>query len=220
MEEESFEDPEIAKYLNEHYVAVKVDREMRPDIDAIYMAAVQALTGRGGWPMTVWLTPGRKPFYGGTYFPPRDGGRGAQTGFLTLLKTLIDAYENQPENITKNADIFVAAIHQQLAPAAGDALPGAAVLHAAAAHFANTLIRSMEAQKERPSSRAASRPGSCFATTDAAAMRNTSPWPNGRSKRWRKAESTTMPAEASTAMRPTRVGWCRISKRCSMTTRC
>ena len=139
MEEESFEDPEIAKYLNEHYVAVKVDREMRPDIDAIYMAAVQALTGRGGWPMTVWLTPGRKPFYGGTYFPPRDGGRGAQTGFLTLLKTLIDAYENQPENITKNADIFVAAIHQQLAPAAGDALPGAAVLHAAAAHFANTF---------------------------------------------------------------------------------
>src|SRR5262245_33437858 len=67
MEEESFEDEEIARFMNENYVAVKVDREERPDVDAIYMTAVQALTGGGGWPMTVWLTPDRKPFYGGTY---------------------------------------------------------------------------------------------------------------------------------------------------------
>jgi len=60
--------------LNENYIAIKVDREERPDIDAIYMAAVQAVSGRGGWPMTVWLLPDRKPFYGGTYFPARDGG--------------------------------------------------------------------------------------------------------------------------------------------------
>jgi hypothetical protein len=139
MEEESFEDPAIAKYLNEHYIAIKVDREVRPDIDAIYMAAVQALTGSGGWPMNVWLTPDRKPFYGGTYFPPRDGDRGVRTGFLTLLATLIDAYENQQENITKNAEIFVNAISKQLTPAAGDALPQEAVLHAAAAHFAKTF---------------------------------------------------------------------------------
>src|SRR5579883_2749861 len=88
MEEESFEDEEIARYLNEHYVAIKVDREERPDVDAAYLKAVEMLSGGGGWPMTVWLTPGREPFFGGTYFPPRDGVRGARLGFLTLLKNL------------------------------------------------------------------------------------------------------------------------------------
>ena len=72
MEEESFEDEEIARVLNENFVAIKVDREERPDVDAIYMSAVQALTGGGGWPLNVFLTPERKPFYGGTYYPARD----------------------------------------------------------------------------------------------------------------------------------------------------
>src|SRR5207244_11430621 len=96
MEEESFEDEEIARYLNENYVAIKVDREERPDVDAVYMAAVQMMTGGGGWPMTTWLTPNRKPFYGGTYFPARDGDRGVAVGFLTLLKTLKAAFDRQP----------------------------------------------------------------------------------------------------------------------------
>src|SRR5476651_2394804 len=69
MEHESFEDEDLAKYLNEHYVPVKVDREERPDVDQIYMAAVQAITGQGGWPLSAWLTPDLKPFMGGTYFP-------------------------------------------------------------------------------------------------------------------------------------------------------
>jgi uncharacterized protein YyaL (SSP411 family) len=97
MEEESFEDEEIARYLNKNYIAIKVDREERPDIDAIYMSAVQALTGRGGWPMTVWLTPDRKPFYGGTYFPARDGDRGAGIGFLTLLKKVNEGYHTKQD---------------------------------------------------------------------------------------------------------------------------
>ena len=70
MERESFEDEETARMMNEHFVNIKVDREERPDIDSIYMAAVQALTRHGGWPMTVFLTPDGAPFYGGTYFPP------------------------------------------------------------------------------------------------------------------------------------------------------
>src|SRR5687767_638806 len=70
MERESFENAEIAKLMNEHFVCVKVDREERPDVDRIYMTFVQATTGGGGWPMTVFLTPEGKPFYGGTYFPP------------------------------------------------------------------------------------------------------------------------------------------------------
>lgn len=76
MAHESFEDQATAAYLNAHFVAVKVDREERPDVDAVYMEAVQAATGQGGWPMTVFLTPDGEPFYFGTYFPPRGHGRG------------------------------------------------------------------------------------------------------------------------------------------------
>ena len=70
MERESFENAEIARFLNEHFVSIKVDREERPDVDQIYMSAVQLITRRGGWPMSVFMTPERKPFYGGTYWPP------------------------------------------------------------------------------------------------------------------------------------------------------
>ena len=92
MEAESFEDEEIAAFMNGHYVCIKVDREERPDVDAIYMAAVQALNQSGGWPMSVWLTPDREPFFGGTYFPPRDGARGARHGFLELLGDIYQTY--------------------------------------------------------------------------------------------------------------------------------
>ncbi len=89
-ENESFADAEIARFLNTHYVAVKVDREERPDIDAIYMSAVQQLTGSGGWPMSVWPNAAREPFLAGSYFPPRDGERGARLGFVSLLNGLSD----------------------------------------------------------------------------------------------------------------------------------
>ncbi len=73
MDRESYDDPEIAAIVNEHFIAVKVDRDERPDIDSRYQAAVQAVSGQGGWPLTAFLTPDGKPFYGGTYFPPSDG---------------------------------------------------------------------------------------------------------------------------------------------------
>ena len=114
MEEESFEDEEIARYLNENYVAIKVDREERPDVDAIYMAAVQLMTGRGGWPMSVWLTPDRKPFYGGTYFPARDGDRGASTGFLTIIRKLKEAYVAQASQVATNSTALTNAVVSQL----------------------------------------------------------------------------------------------------------
>lgn len=128
MEEESFEDEEIARFLNEHYVIIKVDREERPDVDAIYMSAVQALTGRGGWPMTVWLTPQRKPFYGGTYFPARDGERGARYGFLSLLTRLEEVYRQQPDKVAQSSEQLTQAIGQRLAPQPGGDLPSAALL--------------------------------------------------------------------------------------------
>jgi uncharacterized protein YyaL (SSP411 family) len=93
MERESFENQDIASLMNRHFVNVKVDREERPDVDHIYMQAVQALTGRGGWPMTVFLAPDGRPFYGGTYFPPAD--RHGLPGFPRLLESIADAWQNR-----------------------------------------------------------------------------------------------------------------------------
>jgi len=135
MEEESFEDLEIARYLNDNYVAVKVDREERPDIDAIYMSVVQALTGRGGWPMTVWLTPDRKPFYGATYLPPRDGDRGADHGFLTVLQKLREIYDTQPERVAESSSHITEKVREAMGPrgkALTADLPGGEVLREAA----------------------------------------------------------------------------------------
>ena len=112
MEHESFENEEIAAYLNEHYISIKVDREERPDLDEIYMAAVQGMTGSGGWPMTVFLTPDLEPFYGGTYYPPED--RYGRPGFLSLLKGIQDHYVNKPEDVSKQAEQLTAFVKRAL----------------------------------------------------------------------------------------------------------
>ncbi len=106
MERESFENEEIAAIMNEHFVSIKVDREERPDIDGIYMQAVQALTRQGGWPMTVFLTPDGRPFYGGTYFPPRDRHYGSQTlpGFPRILLTMADLYTTRRSDVEEQAE--------------------------------------------------------------------------------------------------------------------
>jgi uncharacterized protein YyaL (SSP411 family) len=101
MERESFEDAETAAYMNEHFVNVKVDREERPDVDALYMEAVQAMTGQGGWPMTVFLDPDGVPFFGGTYFPP-DTGRGMPS-FRMVMEAVIDAFENKRDELRSRA---------------------------------------------------------------------------------------------------------------------
>ncbi|MGH2787084.1 MAG: thioredoxin domain-containing protein [Actinomycetota bacterium] len=98
MEHESFEDPETARLMNEHFVSIKVDREERPDIDSIYMEAVQAMTGHGGWPMTVFLTPEGVPFYGGTYFPPDD--RHGMPSFGSVLRAVAEAWRERRPDIT------------------------------------------------------------------------------------------------------------------------
>ncbi|NTU96832.1 MAG: thioredoxin domain-containing protein [Chlorobiaceae bacterium] len=102
MERESFENDAIAAVLNRSFVAVKVDREEYPDIDRIYMSYVQAVTGRGGWPMSVWLTPDRKPFYGGSYFPPED--RFGLPGFLSLLLSIAEAWKERRGRLLHAAD--------------------------------------------------------------------------------------------------------------------
>jgi uncharacterized protein YyaL (SSP411 family) len=101
MERESFEDAETAAYMNEHFVNVKVDREERPDVDALYMEAVQAISGQGGWPMTVFLDPEGVPFYGGTYFPPGEG-RGMPS-FRMVMEAVVDAFERKRDEIGDRA---------------------------------------------------------------------------------------------------------------------
>ena len=135
MEEESFEDEEIARFLNENFIAVKVDREERPDVDAIYMKAVQGFSGTGGWPLNVWLTPERKPFFGGTYFPPRNGRFGKGSGFLEILKALSDNYISMASEVEEVGAKATEFIRRALSPEGGDDLPTADVLTDAARFY-------------------------------------------------------------------------------------
>src|SRR3974390_2092944 len=103
MDRESYDDAEVAKIVNEHFIAVKVDRDERPDIDSRYPAAVSAISGEGGWPLTAFLTPDGKPFYGGTYFPPNDGyGR---PSFRRVLLLIANAYREKDGEVTEQAQM-------------------------------------------------------------------------------------------------------------------
>ena len=132
MERESFENEKIAALMNELFVNIKVDREERPDIDEVYMNAVQMLTGRGGWPMTVFLTPEGKPFYGGTYFPPED--RYGVPGFPRVLRAVADAYHQKPQDVERSVGQILGALNRLGA------------LHASERPFARDLLEKATAQ--------------------------------------------------------------------------
>ena len=118
MAHESFESPEVAAVMNREFVNVKVDREERPDVDRVYMTFVQATTGGGGWPMSVWLTPELKPFVGGTYFPPED--RWGQPGFPKVLQRIAAAWKQDAEKISEQGTKIVAALGQAAVAGAPD----------------------------------------------------------------------------------------------------
>jgi len=124
MERESFENEKIAALMNELFVNIKVDREERPDLDEIYMNAVQMLTGRGGWPMTMFLTPEGKPFYGGTYFPPED--RQGMPGFPRILQGVAQAYRERPADVEKSVAQILETLHHmaESQPSENDFAPG------------------------------------------------------------------------------------------------
>jgi uncharacterized protein YyaL (SSP411 family) len=115
MEYESFENERIARIMNEHFVSIKVDREQRPDVDQIYMNAVQLMTGSGGWPLSVFLTPDGKPFYGGTYFPPKD--MYGRPGFERVLLAIADAWKNKREELVNSAGRLSESLASPAAPA-------------------------------------------------------------------------------------------------------
>jgi uncharacterized protein YyaL (SSP411 family) len=133
MEHESFEDPQTAALMNEHFVNIKVDREERPDIDSIYMAAVQGMTGHGGWPMTVFLTPEGAPFYGGTYYPPEP--RHGMPSFTQVLTALADAWSTRRGEVDRSAAEIRASLQHTVPKGAAGALSGS-VLDRAAHHLA------------------------------------------------------------------------------------
>src|SRR3954451_6771154 len=131
MAHECFEDAGVAAEMNRRFVNIKVDREERPDVDSIYMDAVQAMTGRGGWPMTVFLTPDGHPFYGGTYFPKQN--------FLELMAAIDDVWRNRRDDLRQNVDGLREALDRtsQIEPA--DDLPGIDVLNRALQQLGQTF---------------------------------------------------------------------------------
>ena len=135
MERESFENEQLAQYLNAHFVSVKVDREERPDVDKIYMMFVQATTGSGGWPMSVFLTPDLKPFFGGTYFPPDN--RHGRPGFLQVLQHVAGLWQKRKKDVSASAD----EIHMRMETAAKTSAEGDAVLTDAALKKAAELFK-------------------------------------------------------------------------------
>jgi uncharacterized protein YyaL (SSP411 family) len=129
MAHESFENEEVAAIMNRDFVNIKVDREERPDVDRVYMTFVQATTGGGGWPMSVWLTPHLKPFVGGTYFPPED--RYGQPGFKKVLERVATAWKENHDKIVEQGGQIVAALRESQSTAAGEGKLDAEILDAA-----------------------------------------------------------------------------------------
>ena len=140
MAHESFENPAIAALMNQHFVNIKVDREARPDLDAIYMEAVQAMTGRGGWPLTAFLTPRGEPFYGGTYFPPAP--RHGMAGFPQILEGIAAAWRDRREEVLESAARLSDAMGEAFALAPDAAMPGSATLARARAALLAAVDRS------------------------------------------------------------------------------
>ena len=126
MEHESFEDAAVASALNEHFVSIKVDREERPDVDRVYMTFVQGTTGSGGWPMSVWLTPDLKPFFGGTYFPPTS--KWGRPGFIDILRQIARVWRTERDKIEQSASSVTEQLRGSVHGNVADAIPSADLL--------------------------------------------------------------------------------------------
>src|SRR5438552_3976974 len=135
MAHESFESADVASVLNASFVPIKVDREERPDVDRVYMTFVQATTGSGGWPMSVWLTPDLKPFYGGTYFPPTS--RWGRPGFVDILGEIARVWQSEPQKVQQSAESLTTQLRGIERTGASIDIPSAAALDRITAEFRN-----------------------------------------------------------------------------------
>jgi len=136
MEHESFENPAIADVLSRHFVSIKVDREERPDVDRVYMTFVQATTGSGGWPMSVWLTPRLEPFYGGTYFPPE--ARWGRPGFVEILEEIARVWREEQGKVEQSASAIIGRLQSMRSNGAGT-VPDISVLDRTVGEFASSF---------------------------------------------------------------------------------
>ncbi len=199
MERESFEDHEVAALMNEHFVCIKVDREERPDVDAIYMDAVQAMTGRGGWPLNAFLTPEGVPFYAGTYWPPEP--RHGMPAWSQVLTGVAEAWRDQRAEIEETGRRILPRLAgaAALPPDGGRVRPRRARRRRrdAAARLRRRARRLLD--RPRRSSPPPRRSSSCSAAASAR-------WRCTRCARWRRARCTTRSAAASRATRSTRAG--------------
>ena len=139
MEHESFENAGVADVLNQHYVSIKVDREERPDVDRVYMTFVQATSGSGGWPMSVWLAPSLEPFYGGTYFPPTS--RWGRPGFIEILEEVARVWREEPDKVLQSASSILERLRSLGGRTGNPVVPGTGVLDSAVQEFATTFDR-------------------------------------------------------------------------------
>ena len=224
MEGESFEDEAIAGVLNARYVPIKVDREERPDVDQLYMTAVQLLTGHGGWPMSVWLTPDGQPFFGGTYFPPRDHARGGMRGFLPVLEEISAVYGGEPERVAQATESLTAAVRAALAPARPTRRRPSP-----ASRWSTRRCRAGCASSTRSTAACAGAPKFPSSMPVRLLLRHHRRTGDPRSLdaavrtldgHGRRRHPRPARAAASTATRPTSGGWCPTSRRCSTTTPC
>jgi uncharacterized protein YyaL (SSP411 family) len=205
MERESFEDPRVAAIMNEHFICIKVDREERPDVDDIYMMAVQAMTGRGGWPMSVFLEPrSLKPFAGGTYFPPQ--ARYGKPSFTELLETVRRQWRDDRQGVLAKAEEIGGRVTRGLSASFGpEPLSRAEVEGAVAALMTAYDTEHGGFRRGRPKF-----PQPVQLELLIAVSTRLTAWPWGA--------STTRSAAAFTATPRTSSGWCRTSRRCSTTT--
>ena len=213
MEHESFEDPEIAALMNEHFVCIKVDREERPDVDAICMEACQAMTGHGGWPLNAFLTPEQAPFYAGTYFPPEP--RHGLPSWRMVLDAIAEAWtERRDEIADQGAQVLALARRQRADPSRPTSRSPSSCCRRRSSGLRGVVRpaqRRLRRRAEVPAGVGDRVPARCAASARCRCR---------RCARWRAAGSTTRSAAASRATRSTRPGPCPTSRRCSTTTRC
>ncbi len=218
MDRESYDEPEVAQIVNEKYVAIKVDRDERPDIDSRYQSAVQAMTGQGGWPLTAFLTPEGKPFFGGTYFPPQD--HYGRPGFKRVLLTIAEAFSEKKTEVDEQADTVMNMIGRTEAFADVDAerviVRRPSITSSAARRACSTPSTAVSAA--RRNSRIPRRSICCCTAMRGRAIRTLATSASRRLNTWREAASTTSLLADFIATRSTSTGWCRTSRRCRTTT--
>ena len=210
MERESFEDPATAALMNELFVCIKVDREERPDVDAIYMEACQTMTGQGGWPLNAFINPQQVPFYVGTYFPPEP--RHGMPGWQTVLRAVADAWRDRRGEIDEQSERLRAALgaSARIQPSP-DAVDDARVTRPP--HAGADLRLENGGWGGAPKFPMSS-------DIEFLLARGELTTPRARCARWRAAGSTTRSAAASRGTRSTPPGRSRTSRRCCTTTRC